>query len=90
MVNTSQQIGGAVGTAALSTIFAAALTRYIENHSPTTGIGATAAIHGYTVAFHTASGIFLVGAVATALILRSGPLRVIGTEQSPESVSSTS
>ncbi len=90
MVSTSQQIGGAVGTAALSTIFAAALTRYIETHSMTPGMGTTAAIHGYTVAFHTACGIFLVGAVATAVILRSGPLQVIGTEQAPESVSSTS
>lgn len=75
MVNTSQQIGGAVGTAALSTIFAAALTRYVENHSPTTSLAVTAAVHGYTVAFHVACGLFLTGAVATALILRSGRLQ---------------
>ena len=36
MVNTSQQIGGTVGTAALSTIFTTALARYIDNHRPPT------------------------------------------------------
>lgn len=74
MVSTSQQVGGAVGTAALSTIFAAALARYIESHSPTPDIATAAAIHGYTVAFDIACGLFLVGAAATALILRSGRL----------------
>ena len=75
MVNTSQQIGGTIGTAALSTIFAAALTRYLDSHQPTTpGVAAAAAIHGYTVAFHIASGLFVVGAVLTAAILRSGRL----------------
>jgi EmrB/QacA subfamily drug resistance transporter len=76
MVSTSQQIGGAVGTAALSTIFTAALARFVDNHQPATpGVAAAAAIHGYTVAFHVACGLFLVGAVLTALILRSGRLR---------------
>jgi EmrB/QacA subfamily drug resistance transporter len=76
MVNTSQQIGGAVGTAALSTIFTAALGRFVDNHQPATpGVAAAAAIHGYTVAFHVACGLFLAGAVLTALILRSGRLR---------------
>lgn len=80
MVSTSQQVGGAVGTAALSTLFAAAVTRYIESHSPTPGIVTAAAIHGYTVAFHIACALFLVGAVATALILRSGRLQVTATD----------
>jgi EmrB/QacA subfamily drug resistance transporter len=76
MVNTSQQIGGTVGTAALSTIFSTALTRYIENHQPPTPrVAAAGAIHGYTVAFHIASTLFVVGGILTALILRSGRLR---------------
>ncbi|MDV3131318.1 MFS transporter [Mycobacterium sp. 29Ha] len=75
MVNTSQQIGGTVGTAALSTIFTTVLDRYIHNHRPPTpAVAATGAIHGYTVAFHIASGLFLVGAILTGIILRSGRL----------------
>ena len=75
MVNTSQQSGGTIGTAVLSTIFTAALTRYLQHHlPPTPDVGAAAAIHGYAVAFHIASALFLTGAILTALILRSGPL----------------
>ncbi len=75
MVNTSQQIGGTVGTAALSTIFTTALARYIDDHRPPTpGVAAAGAIHGYTVAFHIAGALFLTGAILTALILRSGRL----------------
>jgi MFS family permease len=81
MVNTSQQIGGAVGTAVLSTIFTAALTRYMTSHPPGPRVHQAAAIHGYTVAFAVACGLFLIGAVITAALLRSGRLPVGDTEE---------
>ncbi len=74
MVNTSQQIGGAVGTAALSTIFTSALTYYITTHQRGPQLRAAASIHGYTVAFHLSCALFAAGAVITALLLRSGRL----------------
>jgi hypothetical protein len=75
MVNTSQQIGGAIGTAALSTIFTSSLTRYISGHGPPQpGVQAAAAVHGYTVAFAVSCGLFVVGMALTALLLRSGRL----------------
>jgi EmrB/QacA subfamily drug resistance transporter len=71
MVNTSQQIGGAIGTAALSTIFASAVSRYMTGHGPPAPtLRAAAAIHGYDVAFSVSCGLFLAGAVVTALMLR--------------------
>ncbi|HYZ69161.1 MAG TPA: MFS transporter, partial [Mycobacterium sp.] len=81
MVNTSQQIGGAVGTAVLSTVFTSALARYAGSHPPGPGLQSAAAIHGYTVAFGVACGLFLIGAAATALLLRSG--RLVTGEQEP-------
>jgi EmrB/QacA subfamily drug resistance transporter len=81
MVNTSQQIGGAVGTAVLSTIFTSALARYLTSHPAGPQVQPAAAIHGYTVAFAVACGLFLVGAVITAALLRSGPLPVGVTAQ---------
>lgn len=75
MVNTSQQIGGAIGTAALSTIFASALTRYMASHRPPSpALQPAAAVHGYTVAFGVSCGLFLAGAVTTVLLLRREPV----------------
>jgi EmrB/QacA subfamily drug resistance transporter len=55
MVNTSQQIGGSIGTALLSTVAAAAATP----------------VDGYTDAFTWAAGILLVGALVCGALLRS-------------------
>jgi EmrB/QacA subfamily drug resistance transporter len=70
MVNTSQQVGGAIGTALLSTVVGSSVASYLVDH-PSDG-PAAAAVHGYTVAFAVASGIFAVGAVVSATLLRSG------------------
>jgi EmrB/QacA subfamily drug resistance transporter len=61
MVNTSQQIGGSVGTALLSTIFASAVTSYASSHPRTPDLANAAAVHGYTTAFWWAVGIFALG-----------------------------
>jgi EmrB/QacA subfamily drug resistance transporter len=69
MVNTSQQVGGSVGTALLSTIFASAVTGYAATHLHTPGLADAAAVHGYTTAFWWAVGIFVLGFLLAALIL---------------------
>jgi EmrB/QacA subfamily drug resistance transporter len=71
MVNTTQQVGGAVGTALLNTLFAAAVTNYAATHTGATA-QASAAISGYSTAFAWATGIFVAGAIITAMILPSG------------------
>jgi MFS family permease len=68
MVNTSQQIGGSVGTSLLSTIFASAVTSYGASHLHTKGLANVAAIHGYTTAFWWAAGIFAIGVLLALLI----------------------
>jgi hypothetical protein len=69
MVNTSQQIGGSVGLALLSTLSASAATSYALSHARLPGIAAAAAIHGYTTAFTWGAGIFAVGLLLALLIL---------------------
>jgi MFS family permease len=71
MVNTSQQVGGSVGTALLSTIFASATAAYASSHARTPGVSNAAAIHGYTTAFAWAAGIFTLGLILALLILPS-------------------
>jgi EmrB/QacA subfamily drug resistance transporter len=69
MVNTSQQVGGSVGTALLSTIFASALASYTVAHLHTPGLADAAAVHGYTTAFSWAVGIFALGFLLALVIL---------------------
>jgi hypothetical protein len=69
MVNTSQQVGGSVGTSLLSTIFASAVASYAAGHLHTTGLANAAAVHGYTTAFWWAVGIFALGFLLAIVIL---------------------
>lgn len=71
-VNTSQQVGGSVGTALLSTLAASAVTSSVGSQAPTPDVLAAAAVDGYTTAFAWAAGIFLLGAFLTAVLLPSG------------------
>jgi len=72
MVNTSQQVGGSVGTSLLSTIFASAVASYAASHLHTAGLANAAAVHGYTTAFWWAVGIFGL-AFLLALVILPGP-----------------
>jgi EmrB/QacA subfamily drug resistance transporter len=71
MVNTSQQVGGSVGTALLSTIFASSAAGYASAHTSVAGLAAAASIHGYTTAFEWAAGLFGLGLLVAVLILPS-------------------
>ena len=72
MVNTSQQVGGSIGTALLSTLAASALESYVSERGASPRVLAEAAVHGYTVSFTVAAGIFAFGAICAALLLRPG------------------
>jgi MFS family permease len=70
MVNTSQQVGGSIGTSLLSTIYASAVTSYLTTHFHR-GLAAAGQVHGDTTAFWWAAGIFGLGFALTLLILPS-------------------
>src|SRR5262245_43872866 len=69
MVNTSQQVGGSVGTSLLSTIFASAAASYAASHLRTPGLANAAAVHGYVTAFWWSVGIFALGFLLALVIL---------------------
>jgi EmrB/QacA subfamily drug resistance transporter len=69
MVNTSQQVGGSVGTSLLSTIFASALGSYAAAHLHAAGLANAAAVHGYTRAFWWSVGIFALAFLLAMVIL---------------------
>ncbi|HEV7806431.1 MAG TPA: MFS transporter [Solirubrobacteraceae bacterium] len=84
MVNTTQQVGGSIGTALLSTLAASAVTSELASVAsrPDAAAIAHAAVHGYTTAFWWAAGIFTVGAIVCGALLtrRSLDADVVATE----------
>src|SRR5580658_1338905 len=71
LVNTMQQVGGSIGTAALSTVALTATATYLVAHHAGRLAPATAAVHGYNVAFLVSAVLFGVGALVAVLLLPS-------------------
>ena len=74
MVNTTQQVGGSVGTALLSTLFASAVSSFATDNAGSLSAGqlaAEASMHGYTTAFWWAAGILAVGGIISTFLLRA-------------------
>ncbi|MER6104545.1 MFS transporter [Streptomyces sp. NPDC001832] len=77
MVNTSQQVGGAIGTALLNTIAASATTAYATSHA---ALGATdpellkleSMVHGFTGAIWWAVGILVLAAAIALTFVNAG------------------
>ena len=72
MVNTSQQIGGSIGTAVLSTLAADATARALSDGGGSRASQALAQLDGYHTAFLTSSGVFVAIAVLAFFLLRWG------------------
>jgi EmrB/QacA subfamily drug resistance transporter len=71
LVNTSQQVGGSIGTALINTLAASAATSYVADHLPATpAVAAQATIHSYQTAYWWGAGAFAIGAVVAALLFR--------------------
>jgi predicted MFS family arabinose efflux permease len=79
-VNTSQQVGGSIGTALLNTLAASAAASFLVGRAPTKLNVRLANVHSYTSAFSYSAIIFLLGALLTGLILRSGAPRIPATK----------
>lgn len=71
LVNTTQQVGGALGTAFLNTIAASAAVHYAVSHAAQPGVAGVAAVHGYTTAFTISAVLLAAAAVIAGLIIRA-------------------
>jgi MFS family permease len=76
VLNTSQQIGGALGTALLNTLFAGAVTAYVVDHPVTTASNAKeslnlALLHGYHVSFFWGAVLLVAALVVAAVVINA-------------------
>ncbi|HEY3906012.1 MAG TPA: MFS transporter [Streptosporangiaceae bacterium] len=71
LVNTMQQVGGSIGTSALSTIALSATAAYLTAHHTSPLAPAIAATHGYTIAFGVSAGLLGLGFILAIVLLPS-------------------
>jgi fucose permease len=73
LINTSRQIGGAIGLAAISTIAATSTSDYVLAHPAVTT--AAALDHGLQTALYVLTGLLLLGVVITITLVKPAPVR---------------
>jgi EmrB/QacA subfamily drug resistance transporter len=85
LFNTSQQVGGSLGLAILSTLAASQTASLLSSShaSPTSALGIAARVSGYHVAFLAASLMLAAGGVILAVALRPRHVRAIEADLTP-------
>jgi EmrB/QacA subfamily drug resistance transporter len=66
LVNTSRQVGGAIGIAAISAIAAASTNRYVHDHVAATASSGRALDHGFQTALYVLAALAVTGAFVAA------------------------
>ncbi len=82
-LNTTQQVGGSIGTALLNTLAAGAATAFLVGKVMSPANLKAAALHSYTTAFLWSSLIFVAGAVVAGLVLKRGNMAALGAKGAP-------
>jgi EmrB/QacA subfamily drug resistance transporter len=80
LLNTNQQIGGAIGVAIATTIATAYTSHYVHGHPGTGPLDAAALTHGFQVTFYVLAALAALAAVVSAVMIESG---AAATEQAP-------
>jgi EmrB/QacA subfamily drug resistance transporter len=73
LINTSRQIGGAIGLAAVSAIAATSTSNYVHSHPGVPASSGLALDHGYQTALYALTGLLVAGALIAAALVRSSP-----------------
>jgi EmrB/QacA subfamily drug resistance transporter len=71
LVNATQQVGGALGTALLNTVAATATASYLASHVHSVATTSLAAVHGYTTAFEISALLMALAVVAVVVFVRA-------------------
>jgi hypothetical protein len=80
IINTSQQIGGALGTAILSTVAFTRVSDYLTSHAPAPDLLLRADVDGFSIAFLVGAGLAALGLLATLTMVPRG----VAPEQVPD------
>jgi EmrB/QacA subfamily drug resistance transporter len=73
LINTSRQVGGAIGLAAVSAIAATSTSHYAQAHSAVTASSRIALDHGFQTGLYVLTGLLVIGALIAAALVKSAP-----------------
>jgi MFS family permease len=76
LINTGQQVGGAIGVAAATTIATTFSGHWVNAHPGASALSAGALTHGFQITFYVLAGIAAVGAVLAAALTESRAVTV--------------
>ena len=85
LINTSQQVGGAIGVALATTIATTSTSHYVSDHVGASPLGGSALTHGFEVTFYVLAALAVAGAVVAALLTEKRP-PVTVVEEVPEAL----
>ena len=72
-INTTQQVGGAIGVAVATTVPTTVTAHFVTAHAGSSALGGAALTHGFQAAFYVLAGIAGAGALFAALLLERRP-----------------
>jgi EmrB/QacA subfamily drug resistance transporter len=73
LINTSRQVGGAIGLAAVSAIAATSTSHYAQAHSAVTASSRVALDHGFQTGLYVLTGLLVIGALIAVTLVKSAP-----------------
>jgi EmrB/QacA subfamily drug resistance transporter len=69
LVNTTQQVGGALGTAFLNTVAASSTAAFLVSRAASSAVTRSATVHGYTTAFEVSALLVAMAAVVAGVLV---------------------
>ena len=72
LLNTNQQVGGAIGVAIATTIATTYTSHYVHGHPGTGPLDAAALTHGFQITFYVLAALAAVAAVVSAIMIEPG------------------
>jgi EmrB/QacA subfamily drug resistance transporter len=71
LINTTQQIGGAIGVAVATTVATTFTNHFVSAHPHSSALGGPALTHGFQIAFYVLAAVALLGAALAGLLVES-------------------
>src|ERR1700751_177748 len=83
LLNTNQQIGGAIGVAIATTIATTYTSHYLHGHPGVGPLDGAALTHGFQIAFYALAALAALAAVVSAVMIEPGAAATVPAEDGP-------